>query len=166
MGAVIQMWPTPKASDAEMGMTARTTGRSIEKSTHLQTQVYLKEMFATPTAGDAQGSSGGNMRTSLRNDVSGQLNPDWVEWLMGLPTGWTNPDVDFLPEQVGIVPKWVAEHWHTEPDIPRIAHGIAHRRERLETLGNGVVPEQALPFMQAIVRLITTDKQQKCKGLI
>ena len=26
---------------------------------------------------------------STENPVSGHLNPDWVEWLMGLPTGWT-----------------------------------------------------------------------------
>ena len=23
---------------------------------------------------------------------SGALNPDWVEWLMGFPTGWTKVD--------------------------------------------------------------------------
>ena len=57
------MWPTPKASDADMGMTARTSGRPIEKSTHLQTQVYIAErMWPTPRAkesGDYQ-YSGGN----------------------------------------------------------------------------------------------------------
>ena len=26
--------------------------------------------------------------------TQGQLNPDWVEQLMGFPEGWTNPDVD------------------------------------------------------------------------
>ena len=39
----VKLWPTPKASDSMMGMTARTGGRPIEKSTHLQTQVYLSE---------------------------------------------------------------------------------------------------------------------------
>jgi hypothetical protein len=61
------LWSTPKAGDAVMGMTARTSGRPIEKSTHLQTQVYLAEQ-----------------RTG------GQLNPAWVEVLMGYPAGWTN----------------------------------------------------------------------------
>jgi len=23
---------------------------------------------------------------------AGHLNPDWVEWLMGVPTGWTELD--------------------------------------------------------------------------
>ena len=35
------MWPTPKAH--EPGMTAKTTGRGVEKSTHLTTQVALAE---------------------------------------------------------------------------------------------------------------------------
>lgn len=34
-------WPTPKSG--QCGMTARTSGRPIEKSTHLTTQVYLAE---------------------------------------------------------------------------------------------------------------------------
>lgn len=157
VGAIMRMWPTPKASDAEMGMTARTSGRAIEKSTHLQTQVYLAKLFATPTAGDAQGSSGGNMRTSLRTDAGGQLNPDWVEWLMGLPVGWTDPTKDFPPVQVGIIPDWTAGYWRQEPDIPRVAHGIPRRRERLETLGNGVVPAQALPIMVAIAAVMEEE---------
>jgi site-specific DNA-cytosine methylase len=31
-------------------------------------------------------ASGGE---NLRTQVGGQLNPTWVEWLMGFPTGWT-----------------------------------------------------------------------------
>jgi hypothetical protein len=27
---------------------------------------------------------------SSKTAVSGQLNPTWVEWLMGFPTGWTD----------------------------------------------------------------------------
>ena len=46
-------------------------------------------MYATPCAGDALGTSGGNNCRSLRTDIGGQLNPEWVEWLMGFPAGWT-----------------------------------------------------------------------------
>ncbi len=66
-GAVRKMWPTPKASDAIMGTTARTSGRPIEKSTHLQTQVHL-------------------------HSLAGQLNPEWVEILMCFPPGWTETE--------------------------------------------------------------------------
>ena len=39
---------------------------------------------------DSQGSTGGKNHRSLRTDVAGQLNPTWVEWLMGFPIGWTD----------------------------------------------------------------------------
>jgi hypothetical protein len=57
----VKMWPTPKAH--EPGMTAKTTGRGVEKSTHLTTQVALAQgmidrntgrLFPTPTAGDSK----------------------------------------------------------------------------------------------------------------
>jgi len=28
--------------------------------------------------------------TPYRTQVSGVLNPEWVEWLMGFPAGWTD----------------------------------------------------------------------------
>src|SRR5512137_1471479 len=31
----------------------------------------------------------------------GQLNPDWVEWLMGVPVGWTKVYPDILAEVTG-----------------------------------------------------------------
>ena len=30
------------------------------------------------------------MISEKKSHSSGYLNPDWVEWLMGVPTGWTN----------------------------------------------------------------------------
>jgi len=32
------------------------------------------------------GTGGQNLQTA----VGGQLNPDWVCWLMGFPVGWTD----------------------------------------------------------------------------
>ncbi len=73
-------------------------------------------LWATPASWDAVGSHGGGQGRSLRTDVrrwptprqfmhkdspedrgkgnlgevvGGQLNPMWVEWLMGFPIGWT-----------------------------------------------------------------------------
>ncbi|MEY8324516.1 hypothetical protein AALB47_11470 [Lachnospiraceae bacterium 54-11] len=41
-------------------------------------------------------------------------------------------------------------YWDIEPDIPRIASGIANRVGRLKALGNAVVPQQFYPFFKAI----------------
>lgn len=55
------------------------------------------KMWKTPVAADATGSHGGNNHRSLRTDVAGQLNPTWVEWLMGFPIGWTELNVSETP---------------------------------------------------------------------
>lgn len=44
-------------------------------------------------------------------------------------------------------------YWDIEPDIPRTAKGIPHRRERLEALGNAVVPQQFYPIFEAIAEI-------------
>jgi hypothetical protein len=66
----VRVWPTPKAPDGKMGMTAVCSDRPKEKSTHLQTQVGIAVGWK---AGDG-----------------GHLNPPWVAWLMGWPIGWTD----------------------------------------------------------------------------
>ena len=56
---------------------------------HVRQLANAVKLFATPCAGDAEGTSGGKNHRSLRTDVAGQLNPTWVELLMGFPLGWT-----------------------------------------------------------------------------
>lgn len=127
-----QMWPTPTAG--QCGMTAVTSGRPPEKSTHLGAQVLIRsglwptpraneykdtlqsvppsrqkdpgkcnltqavamdQMLATPCARDYR--TGKRKRyenksraNNLNDQIGGQLNPTWVEWLMGFPPGWTD----------------------------------------------------------------------------
>ena len=58
-------------------------------------------MWLTPSANeDAAGKTTGNMQRMLTHQAKesdpagtatgGQLNPTWVEWLMGFPAGWTD----------------------------------------------------------------------------
>jgi hypothetical protein len=89
-GKAIRQWPTPKAH--EPGMTAKTTGRAVEKSTHLTTQVALAEgmidpktsrLFATPQARDFRTGSQDRWENpersrNLNDQIGGQLNPTWV----------------------------------------------------------------------------------------
>lgn len=79
----------------------------------------------------------------------GQLNPDWVEWLMGFPHGWTDIEADVVPAPLP------SHQWDNEPNIPRVAVGVAHRVERLKCLGNAVVPLQPLEIFKAIVAIET-----------
>lgn len=83
-GFVSDCWPPPTAQDG-----ANNAGPSQFQRNTLPLNARV---WATPTAADCQGTTGGNMRQSLRTETktNGQaLNPDWVESLMGYPPGWT-----------------------------------------------------------------------------
>jgi hypothetical protein len=114
------MWPTPTTKGyghASMGQTM-IFRKKVEAGelTEQQAQQMLgctlrpprmekwdypkREMFPTPSANeDAAGRPGGKMQKmlgnhpSVRDQSSGTLNPMWVEWLMGYPTGYTDLDV-------------------------------------------------------------------------
>jgi hypothetical protein len=62
LATAAQMWPTPASRDF--------------RSPSLK--VGQPEYFRAPTAG-----------IPLPEAIGGQLNPTWVEWLMGYPLGWT-----------------------------------------------------------------------------
>ena len=106
-----QMWPTPTtvgctiASEKRINLIAdgKTTFASNQGErgglSNLREHVLTrtKGLWTTPCAADAQGSHGGNNHRSLRTDVAGQLNPMWVEWLMGFPQGWTDLNASETP---------------------------------------------------------------------
>ena len=50
------------------------------------------KMYPTPKAQNARGAGQKHGTGGPRLDagVGGQLNPTWVEWLMGFPIGWTD----------------------------------------------------------------------------
>lgn len=83
-------FPTPRASDGDKGGPNQKIGGKPALAS-------IAAMFPTPTAQDAKNSTlppSQRERDSLpghliRDGVSGQLNPEWVEWLMGFPAGWT-----------------------------------------------------------------------------
>lgn len=105
--------------------------------------------WPTPTVSD---SGGGGAR----------LNPDWVEWLMGWPIGWTS--LDFI--NIDMKGWWrycmsvePARYWEQDPaDIPvgekyhtpRLTTKKEYRAERLKACGNGQVPQQLLLAWRAL----------------
>ncbi|PCN42291.1 hypothetical protein B9C88_21565 [Brevibacillus laterosporus] len=100
------------------------------------------------------------------SDQSGQLNPDWVEALMGFPIGWTNLEVDEPREHWIVDPRWPAamgqEQYDWEP--PRVATGVKNRVERLKACGNAVSPAQVFPLLEGIKAVhdaISLDKHDQ-----
>jgi hypothetical protein len=101
-----KMYPTPRASEVAATITMEAALNRIEKTgykANLEENVALREqekMFLTPGANeDAAGRPrGGHPKRrrmlgnspEVRNTGKGTLNPDWVEWLMGYPPGWTD----------------------------------------------------------------------------
>ena len=65
-------WPTPSAHEARLGYQDRSD----------PTKKGTQESLTTVIVNRAGG----------RSECTGHLNPDWVEWLMGVPTGWTELD--------------------------------------------------------------------------
>jgi len=100
-----RMWPTPTTQETEHPNAQLTkTGRRLSKDGNSSHSVGLADavrMWPTPTARDGKGAA--NYKSSKRNEADltnqarsadgaqrGSLNPTWVEWLMGFPTGWTD----------------------------------------------------------------------------
>lgn len=94
------LWPTPRSCSA---MAANITEeRARDKNPNLET-IVARTLWPTPTRRDYKGgrkpetlAASGRGATNSLNDAltvnhqHGQLNPDWVEWLMGFPIGWTD----------------------------------------------------------------------------
>lgn len=73
------LWPTPTKQDGENNAPPSQWERN---SPPLNVAVH---MLPTPTA-----NRGDGLQSHGVNVVSGQLNPEWVEWLMGYPIGHTD----------------------------------------------------------------------------
>lgn len=92
-----------------------------------------------------------------RNMASGaQLSPDWTEWLMGWPVGWTDveravPDWRDLRDDPADLPP-------TDPAyLPRITSRRTNRVARIKAIGNGQAPlcaayaaEWAFAFLESL----------------
>jgi hypothetical protein len=109
----VKMWPTPKASAA---------GPDLAKLQRSATGISLQTavaMYPTPGANEDSYRLKGNSQQSnslgaiARREAlaespesGGQLNPTWVEWLMGWPLGWT----DCAASAMDKCRQWCASH--------------------------------------------------------
>ena len=114
----VKMWPTPQSQNSKgiraefcvnkEGQPPRPGEKIYDSRTGKQVQSSLDQcmkagtMWPTPTKSDGMGGPGSsgrdggeNLRTTVLAEAGhpiGQLNPTWVEWLMGFPLGWTDLD--------------------------------------------------------------------------
>ncbi len=113
----VKTCPTPTVGDAKSARNS-TAQRNKLPPTGIHagdTLVDYVEKFPTPSARDWK-SSNASPETMERNarplnelvtsGAGGQLNPTWVEWLMGWPLGWT----DLQPLETGRFQQWCEQH--------------------------------------------------------
>ena len=120
LSSAVKLWPTPTRSDGTGG--PGNQGRS--GGPNLRTAV--SRSWPTPCASASKGSSPaslvrktGKSRSNDRIDHAvmasdgGQLNPAWVEWLMGWPIGWT----ELKPLAMDKFREWQQQHSPCWPEM-------------------------------------------------
>ena len=81
------MWPTPRNCTA---MTRENIQNRVNDKFPNLESVVARSMWPTPTRVCHKGSHKDRGKYNLTEHVGGSLNPTWVEWLMGYPSGWTD----------------------------------------------------------------------------
>ena len=94
----LSLVPTPTSSAGGANHNSPTTLAGKRYTMNLAGFVQLnpiRKMWGTPKAQDSRHALWDRGKGNLGEQVSGlhnggQLNPPWVEWLMGWPIGWTD----------------------------------------------------------------------------
>ena len=147
--------PTPNAVDGAEHLPDSWGTKKGTQPTNSLALMAKTGMWPTPQSMDAANIPNGNRENRLKKgdcrnlvqEVGGQLNPEFVTWLMGLPQGWTALE-PLVPEswrrwqQGG---HWDGGEW---PGVPRVATGVPDRVSRLRALGNGIVPAVVAKFLR------------------
>ena len=91
-----QMWPTPTARDCKGANSLKhlTQPKTPGNNHHVRQLANAVKLFTTPCArdyrtGQRERYENPERMNALNDQIGGQLNPTWVEWLMGFPIGWT-----------------------------------------------------------------------------
>jgi len=140
---------------AEGNFRRPTTGTVIQLT--LADQVRHSGLYPAQSKEEEQGSI-----------QKGQLSPDWTEWLMGWPVGWT----DLKPLSPEAVARWKeamlnGTYWAVDPAdlpkdhpayLPRLTEDKVNRANRLKAIGNGQVPMCVFVF-ETLAREFIHDRE-------
>lgn len=91
----VTMWPTPHAnSGTGAGQAPNKTGglnlqTAVRRWPTPTTSMHKGSSPASLTRRDGQDRSNDRLDHAVMATDGGQLNPAWVEWLMGFPPNWT-----------------------------------------------------------------------------
>ena len=89
---VVSMFPTPRARDGKDGICIPPSRENDPGKDSLSSRI-ARDLIPTPKANCGTGQSNCETRQGspdLQTVCGGTLNPDWVEWLMAFPSGWTD----------------------------------------------------------------------------
>jgi hypothetical protein len=101
----VKMWPTPSATDHKgSGKTGKLRDRldyAVERS-GTKSKTYPTPQSRDYRTGEGQRWENPDRSRNLNDRIAtegngGSLNPQWVEWLMGYPSGWTDLNVSETP---------------------------------------------------------------------
>lgn len=71
-----RLWPTPKASDGAFAFPRTSEHKGCGPLGSNSHQHWLEKRYL-------------HAEVQQTEQATGQLNPQWVDWLIGFPTGWT-----------------------------------------------------------------------------
>lgn len=179
------LWRTPDASSGRGALSEETYQKRKKKGLPLtiNAQVAHVERTQWPTPSvcgnsnrkGASAKSGDGLSTAVKRKKVGQLNPDWVECLQGLPIGWTDPGCETpVPWPGWPAPPDARPSTHLQAQVfiertgqfsyepPRTVTGMKNRAARLKALGNCNPPQMYVPFLR--VMKVIHDIAQRRNG--
>ena len=99
------LWPTPRSCSAMAATITPESAWNEKRNPNLET-IVGRRMWPTPRAFMHKDSTKDRGKHNLGEVVGGALNPNWVEWLMGWPIGWT----DLKPLEMDKFHLWQQQH--------------------------------------------------------